>query len=446
MDNLSSTSSTGSADKPKSAKRVHLGWKIFAGFVAVSLAIRIPLVCFVLAALSLVIFSIAKERKSWRSMSMKSGVIFGILGAIGVPGMLEERAAEKERARIAEANAKQRAADRAADEARTVAANAVKTKKLLESFNEVIANIDTRALASSSAMMNTTHPRALALIREFDLEVGGWMSLAKAAGRDDLATPLRTSGERGMKSLVDARQEALARQIEEIDRLYESGHFEAARERAFNMRTALDETIADRTMPNAFREWSKQARASVEEKLRLALRGKTFPEAVEYMKNWRAKRVEFTKRVDELGSQAAHQALVVDLARPLFYVKCLKEITPAEYKLVPSQYRAAAFLRSIERDVSALEARANKELVYVVSCGDRPKHSGWDGGNSAAEQLVKRSAHDPDSIDVENCTAPELTMRSCWQFTCDVRGKNMFGAMVLNRRTFYENATTISVR
>jgi hypothetical protein len=46
----------------------------------------------------------------------------------------------------------------------------------------------------------------------------------------------------------------------------------------------------------------------------------------------------------------------------------------------------------------------------------------------------KRSAHDPGSIDSENCTVPVLT-EGCWKTSCIVRGKNAFGAMVANQYT-----------
>jgi hypothetical protein len=83
-----------------------------------------------------------------------------------------------------------------------------------------------------------------------------------------------------------------------------------------------------------------------------------------------------------------------------------------------------------QRDEAA-EAAALAEL-----CGDRPTPDAWDGGLIPVERFMKDNANDPDSIDVEACSMPVLT-KNCWKTTCKVRGKNAFGAMVLNVNTFY---------
>jgi hypothetical protein len=116
---------------------------------------------------------------------------------------------------------------------------------------------------------------------------------------------------------------------------------------------------------------------------------------------------------------------------------------PPEYPMLPSRIRSKAFLRDVRGVLGRIEKQADSRLRYMLSCGNAPRLSGWDGGSSDAESLLKRGAHDPDSIDVERCTAAELTSNRCWRFTCEVRGKNMFGALVLNEHTFYQDATTI---
>ena len=50
--------------------------------------------------------------------------------------------------------------------------------------------------------------------------------------------------------------------------------------------------------------------------------------------------------------------------------------------------------------------------------------------------MIKQTAHDPDSIDVENCTQPVMSGEACWLFGCDVRGKNAFGAKVFSRKRY----------
>lgn len=71
-------------------------------------------------------------------------------------------------------------------------------------------------------------------------------------------------------------------------------------------------------------------------------------------------------------------------------------------------------------------------------CGPAPMLSSWDGELIGSEPYVRQSAHDPDSIDVEHCTQPSLTVDTdhCWVTTCDVLGRNGFGAMMRNRMQF----------
>lgn len=71
-------------------------------------------------------------------------------------------------------------------------------------------------------------------------------------------------------------------------------------------------------------------------------------------------------------------------------------------------------------------------------CGTAPALSPWDGELIGSESYLGRSAHDPDSIDVEHCTVPSLTVNTthCWVSTCDVLGRNAFGAMVRSRMQF----------
>lgn len=84
----------------------------------------------------------------------------------------------------------------------------------------------------------------------------------------------------------------------------------------------------------------------------------------------------------------------------------------------------------------AIEAEAAR-LVVVELCGaEAPQLSPWDGGSFEVERFVKETAHDPSSVEVSRCTQPRLTDK-CWELTCDVRGRNAFGAMVLDHKTFY---------
>lgn len=97
-----------------------------------------------------------------------------------------------------------------------------------------------------------------------------------------------------------------------------------------------------------------------------------------------------------------------------------------------------------QRRIDALDEADRKRLL--AKCGSKPERSAFDGGIRAVEDFAKKTAYDPDSIDVENCTEPTLSEESCWATTCEVRGKNAFGAKVLNRvRVSIVNWQVVSV-
>jgi hypothetical protein len=92
---------------------------------------------------------------------------------------------------------------------------------------------------------------------------------------------------------------------------------------------------------------------------------------------------------------------------------------------------------SIRGQVKKAQRAQAEALALSAVCGDSPPAiSGWDGELIGAESYIAQGAHDPDSIDVENCTRPVLSKDNCWVTACSVRGKNAFGALVHNRMAF----------
>ncbi|HEX2880023.1 MAG TPA: hypothetical protein VHO25_10875, partial [Polyangiaceae bacterium] len=115
-------------------------------------------------------------------------------------------------------------------------------------------------------------------------------------------------------------------------------------------------------------------------------------------------------------------------------------------RFLPKGFKVAAKRATVEQMLRTVKGPADRERVkqaaeeaYRKLCGPKPVWSGWDGEIVGLESAIARSAHDPDSIDVENCTDPVLMTQRCWRFTCEVRGNNAFGAKVLNVRTFYHS-------
>jgi hypothetical protein len=114
-------------------------------------------------------------------------------------------------------------------------------------------------------------------------------------------------------------------------------------------------------------------------------------------------------------------------------------------------------LQKLAADAQRLSARAKphadkalgeiaKHAAYLAVCGRKPVCGGWDGECTGLEAHVRQTANDPDSIDVERCTDPVLTEARCWMTQCDVRGKNAFGALVLQRQTFMMSTLGIESR
>ena len=104
---------------------------------------------------------------------------------------------------------------------------------------------------------------------------------------------------------------------------------------------------------------------------------------------------------------------------------------------------ATGLKREISRKQKGFASKKKKEedalaraLAEQLVCGDRPQPDGWDGGLIAVDRYMKDRAHDPSSIDSEQCSQPVMT-DNCWKTTCKVRGKNAFGAEVLNVHTLY---------
>ncbi len=97
--------------------------------------------------------------------------------------------------------------------------------------------------------------------------------------------------------------------------------------------------------------------------------------------------------------------------------------------------------RSIAPQVRRQEREIRRLAELMVRCGTKPSDLRV---RVESTSLMEQAAHDPDSIEVDNCSEPQLDNRACWTWSCNVRGRNMFGALVLNRRRFQMDARRIS--
>lgn len=131
---------------------------------------------------------------------------------------------------------------------------------------------------------------------------------------------------------------------------------------------------------------------------------------------------------DYVAADAVYGALLAKLDVPE---------SSAQYVSMPDVKKLRATAESKRKAIGSRVKRQQLEIakaeLYATMCGDKPVRSEWDGEIVGLERHLKEAAHDPSSIDVENCTLPVMTEERCWVSTCNVRGKNMFGAMILRR-------------
>jgi hypothetical protein len=105
--------------------------------------------------------------------------------------------------------------------------------------------------------------------------------------------------------------------------------------------------------------------------------------------------------------------------------------------------KAEARVRKNRRKADRQRKQVAEAQALRAVCGaEPPRRSDWDGSYVGVERLIKQSAHDPSSIDVEGCTVAVLT-KSCWETHCKYRGNNAFGAKVVNAGTFYLGANGV---
>ena len=142
-----------------------------------------------------------------------------------------------------------------------------------------------------------------------------------------------------------------------------------------------------------------------------------------------------------IGQWGKHPELMAAIKTPNKDGK-MANLNPAAEKanVEKKRQRIAPQVARERARIEAEKRRDEKEQATAAAlaalCGDKPVCSAWDGECIGIKSAIKRVAHDPDSIDVENCTGPVLTDDNCWVTTCDVRGKNAFGALILNRKKF----------
>ena len=92
--------------------------------------------------------------------------------------------------------------------------------------------------------------------------------------------------------------------------------------------------------------------------------------------------------------------------------------------------------KRIQPGLNRIKAQLEAEKLLEAVRGPKPQNSGWDGSVLAVKQYLRQVMHDPDSY--EHVGTTEAVARGeYWLVRSSYRGKNAFGGLVLNTKTFY---------
>jgi hypothetical protein len=125
--------------------------------------------------------------------------------------------------------------------------------------------------------------------------------------------------------------------------------------------------------------------------------------------------------------------------------KRLKPQADAQRKLLQPILDKIARAEQAQADKEKREEDARQAAAAALkeTCGEVPLVSAWDGSIPIVERHLRSSAHDPDSIEVSECTTPVLNDAVCWVSTCKVRGNNAFGGKILQIMRFAMTNDTV---
>lgn len=140
---------------------------------------------------------------------------------------------------------------------------------------------------------------------------------------------------------------------------------------------------------------------------------------------------EIWSQAKSLWLEALQEIEAVESSNPSVRSQVSEELPALRRSVEASLKKAHRYADPYERELAELAA-------LKVLCGSAPVGcgGGWDGECIGTKSAFKQIAHDPGSVDVEDCSAPVLTKKHCWVSECTVRAKNAFGAKVAKTHTF----------
>ena len=81
------------------------------------------------------------------------------------------------------------------------------------------------------------------------------------------------------------------------------------------------------------------------------------------------------------------------------------------------------------------EEERKRYIATIKIIGEKPTRSSVDGSYRSVKQYLENFSHDPSSIDIRGCSKAKWSQEG-WRTSCVYRGKNAYGAKVINKTTF----------
>jgi hypothetical protein len=149
------------------------------------------------------------------------------------------------------------------------------------------------------------------------------------------------------------------------------------------------------------------------------------------------------KRQDWLAADAAYEAAITAIVAVEGTKAELVGYIPKAFegarKRSEIQVLRASIAGPVTREKKRLAAEQAKERahqIYLAVCGPAPGMKPGDNERTMLQMRLEATANDPDSIKIVQCSEPVLSEKACWRTSCDIRGKNAFGALILQEK-FY---------
>lgn len=92
--------------------------------------------------------------------------------------------------------------------------------------------------------------------------------------------------------------------------------------------------------------------------------------------------------------------------------------------------------RKLETYQAKVAERERRKRQLVARYGAKPEPSAWDGSYDPVERFLEPRLHDPESLEWQGCSEPEVIEGEGWRVYCEYRANNAFGAQVLQAAYF----------